>query len=132
MLRWFRRIALTLVALVAALAGCIAFIYFFGSSESRNSLAHLYAIAAANHSPPPIARSGVTSSGSDWMMPEPASTKFTAVLREHFPPGSSASEMRTVLAAQGFGPRRTDANAMEYQWGAYPCIRRLTVRWTAD
>jgi hypothetical protein len=154
-LRWLRRVAYVLAALLIASAAYIATIYFFGSEDARGHLALIYAAVVANHHPPPIAATGVVSAGTDWMMPEPASTKFTAILRRNFPLGSDEHAMRAALVSQGFRDEkiadcgegrgaivpqnskrrcqsREPAQSLRYDWGGAPCDMRLTVHWTAD
>jgi hypothetical protein len=155
MLRWLKRIAFVLVALLVVCSAYVSIVYFFGSEDARGRLGLFYAAIMANSHPPPIAASGVISSGSDWMMSEPASTKFTAILRRNFPPGSEERDMETALISQGFKPEkitdcgpgngavvtqiatrqcrtRDSTQSLRYDWGGAPCDMRLTVRWVAD
>ncbi|GEM_PF-6728035 len=154
-MRWLKRTAFVLAALLVVCAAYVAVVYFFGSEDARGRLDLFYAAIMANRHPPPIAASGVISSGSDWMMPEPASTKFTAILRRNFPPGSDEQAMKVALISQGFKPEkiadcgqgngvvatqtdkhrcqvREDTQALRYDWGGAPCDMRLAVRWVAD
>jgi hypothetical protein len=153
--RRLKRIALVLVALVAVIAGCLGGLYYFGSDQTREGFAFALAAILANHDPPQIARSGVVSTGKDWMDTEPTSAKFTAVLHKNFPSGSDEQAMRGALVSQGFKPQqvtdcglangpavpagadrscRTSAldRALEYDWGGFPCNSELAVRWVAD
>jgi hypothetical protein len=147
--RWLKRVAFILMALLVVCAAYVAVVYFFGSNDARGRLGLVYVAIMANHHPPPIAASGVISNDSDWMMPEPASTKFTAVLRRDFPQGSDERAMLEALGAQGFkieeithcrsvngvihsGGNRCETRDLEYEWGGVPCNSRLVVRWSAD
>jgi hypothetical protein len=155
MLRWLKRIVFILMALLVVCAAYVATVYFFGSDDARGRLGLVYTAIMANHHPPPIATSGVISSGSDWMMPEPASTKFTAILRRNFPLGSEEQAMKGALVSQGFkleqiadcgqgsGAVLTQAakrqcqtrevtQSLRYDWGGVPCDMHLTVRWVAS
>jgi hypothetical protein len=149
MLRWLKRFVFVLMALLVVCAAYVATVYFFGSEDARGRLGLVYAAIVANHHPPPIAASGVLSNGPDWMLPEPASTKFTAVLRRDFPQGSGERAMLESLGAQGFkleeitdcqyvngamhpGGSRCETRDLEYEWGGVPCNNRLVVRWSAD
>ncbi|HWA92863.1 MAG TPA: hypothetical protein VG889_22720 [Rhizomicrobium sp.] len=156
MLRWLKRLAIALAVVFTIAVGAVAIVWFFGSNEKRFWLAMAYAKIVANHSPPPIAASGVISDDANWMMPEPASMKFTAVLRKQFPPGTEVRAMRDTLAAQGFEAElvpdcggadgiakpaglakpcrryRVIADALEYHWGGGVCGSSLTVTWTPD
>ena len=155
MLRWLKRITFALAALLVVCAAYVAVVYFFGSEDARGRLGLVYAAITANHYPPPIAASGVISSGNNWMVSEPASSKFTAILRRNFPPGSEERDMKTALTSQGFKPEeiadcgsgngavvaqaakpqcrtRESTQTLRYEWGGAPCDMRLTVRWGAD
>jgi hypothetical protein len=131
MSRWLKSIAIGLAAVVFLISSYVAFVWFFGSDVQRYWLALSYVAVTANHSPPPIAANGVLSNDTNWMMTEPASAKFTAILRKRFPRGSSEEAMRVALTAQGFKDD-TSANTLTYEWGGVPCKNTLRVLWVGD
>jgi len=153
--RLLKIVALAFFGFVLLLAGWIGYRFIVDPEDTKFALAAFYVVATANHNPPPIAASGVLQDGPNWMMPEPASSRFTAILRKSFPMGSSASTMRASLAGQGFEPdqetacrdmseeevrrnrpascsKRIVPGVLRYDWGGIPCSNALRVYWAAD
>jgi len=143
-----------LLLMIILLTGWIGIRFLEDPKGTRDGLHMLYVLAAANHNPPPIAASGILSTGSDWMMPQPTGAKFTAILRKSFPAGSDEQAMRDALSDQGFeavtesdcrkpgvitklgtpAPHcRTTVvpRLLQYSWGGLPCSQTLRVGWTA-
>lgn len=140
--------------MIILLLGWIGVLFLIDPESARLSLGMIYAAATSNHYPPPIAATGAVPTGQDGMMPEPAGTKFTAVLRKTFPLGSDEHAMRAVLMGQGFtAPNAAECeatataltnpdvvhgcqdpvqHALTYDWGGPACNTTLRVDWVSD
>ena len=161
-MRWLWRLVRWLAGLVVfvvlVLGILLTLLVLFDAQGSRLLVDVLVSEIVNHQSPPPIAE-GLIPSGQDWMTLEPTSSKFTAVLRKRFPPGSSAQTMHDDLTEQGFGdeqllPRepvctRPDPeleqtallvycppapwqHSLHYLWGSALCHQDLNVLWSAD
>jgi hypothetical protein len=154
--RLVRLVVGLVVAIFLALGIGLALLALFQPQEARLVVAAVAASFLNHHSPPPIA-AGLVPGGSDWMMLEPTSSKFTAALRQHFPMGSDADALHDTLQAQGFGdeawlrpgalctppddepsptmrlihcPPAPWQHSLHYFWGGVICQQDLTVLWS--
>ena len=59
------------------------------------------------------------------------SEKWTALLRERFPLGSSGESISSTLRQQKFAVEVEQGKA-QYQWGGMPCLYTLSVEWKND
>ena len=70
---------------------------------------------------------------SDWLHADNASRKVTAVLRRHFPLGSSAAPLRDALRAEGFKfGAPPDQETAKFSWGTVVCEEWVQIDWKAD
>lgn len=131
-------IVLLIVGLLLAGLGGAAYVVFSGWPHDN---------------PPSIARGVITN--ADWLHWDRGSTKFSTVLVQRFPLGTSESDLRTALSKQGFKPAwrcpggpyvhklpNGDSESctepwnpdqsLVYSWGGLPCTETLSVWWSAD
>lgn len=111
-------------------------------------------IFGATH-PPPIAKEPLV--GMDWRTTEEASRRLTAFLRQKFPTGSNASDLRSTLLSQGFEPPPPPSldclpptqtapigktvtpcpaydrsKVLGYSWGNGACVQNIWIKWAKD